>query len=144
MNAVFVGESSEGYLREHMRKQLRSILFGVVATLAPFASSQAQEIVMVNGVEATRVVIGPAVSPLAKVIKAGLKDQFYSAKAGTKAWQNAQGLYYFYGARNFEPIWLEGEGDSVKFSQNALSILDVFEDATMEGLPPFRLLAPSA
>ena len=126
-----------------MRKQLRSILFGVVATLAPFASSQAQEIVMVNGVEATRVVIGPAVSPLAKVIKAGLKDQFYGAKAGTKAWQNAQGLYYFYGARNFEPIWLEGEGDSVKFSQNALSILDVFEDATMEGLRPSDYLTPA-
>ncbi len=107
------------------------ILAAGIASLVPF-SATAQETVLVNGVEATRVVIGPAISPLAKIIKTGLRDDYYGAKSGTRTWKNAQSLYYFYGARNFEPLWLEGEGEDVSFSSKAQAVVDLFEDAEFE------------
>jgi murein L,D-transpeptidase YcbB/YkuD len=118
-----------------MRLKLRSLLFGVVASsLVPFSPIAAQEQVIVNGIEATRIVIGPATTPLAKIIKSGLRDAFYEEAAGSESWQNAQGLYYFYGARNFEPLWLQGEGDDVQFSDKAEAIIELFKQAELEGL----------
>lgn len=116
--------------------KFRSLILALsIASLAPY-SATAQETVLVNGVEATRVVIGPAISSLAKIIKTGLRDDYYSAKSGTRAWKNAQSLYYFYGARNFEPLWLEGEGNDVSFSSKAQAVIDLFEKAEFEGLRP--------
>ncbi|MGJ8527989.1 L,D-transpeptidase family protein [Maritalea sp.] len=126
-----------------MRCKIRSLILGLsLASLTAF-SANAQEMVLVNGIEATRVVIGPATSPLAKIIKSGLRDDYYGAKAGSRVWTNAQGLYYFYGARNFEPLWLEDNGDKVAFSQKALGILSLFEKADAEGLRPADYLTPA-
>jgi len=116
-----------------MGSKFRSLILAIgVASLTSF-SATAQETVLVNGIEATRIVIGPAVSPLAKIIKTGLREDYYGAKSGSRAWKNAQGLYYFYGARNFEPLWLEGSGADVSFSTKAQSVIDLFENAEFEG-----------
>ncbi|WP_415155026.1 L,D-transpeptidase family protein [Maritalea sp.] len=96
--------------------------------------AMAQETILVNGIEATRVVIGPAISPLAKIIKTGLREDYYGAKSGTRTWENAQSLYYFYGARNFEPLWLEKSTDQVAFSSKAQAVIDLFKNAEFEGL----------
>ena len=52
----------------------------------------------------------------------------------------AQKLYFFYGARHFEPLWLiEGADGKVAFSPSADKIMDVFKDAAARRLPPVRL-----
>jgi len=119
-----------------MRFGLRSLFVGLSFASLLAAQAPAQEIVMVNGVEATRVVIGPATTPLAKIIKTGLRKDYYSAKAGSKSWKDAQELYYFYGARNFEPLWLSTENEQVSFSDKAQSIIDLLQDAQSYGLRP--------
>ncbi len=53
----------------NMRSKLRTFAFGIAVSLLPIGQAAAQEIVMVNGVEDTRVIIGPAISPCAKTIK---------------------------------------------------------------------------
>lgn len=114
--------------------KFRSLILALgVASIATLGA-HAQEAVLINGVEVTRVVIGPAVSPLAKIIKTGLRDDYYGATSGTRTWKNAQGLYYFYGARNFEPLWLEDDGDKVVFSKKAQAIVELFKKAEFEGL----------
>ena len=65
----------------------------------------AQETVNVDGTEATRVVIAPPQNDLARSIKTGLATAYYGAK-DTPAYNAAQKLYYFYGERAFEPLWL--------------------------------------
>ena len=117
-----------------MGYKFRSVILALsIASISSFGA-HAQEAVLVNGVQATRVVIGPAVSPMAKIIKAGLRDDYYGAKSGTRAWKNAQGLYYFYGARSFEPMWLQNNGDQVTFSPKAQEIVELFKKAEFEGL----------
>ncbi len=91
-----------------MRGLKLGILTATALALLPLCAAQAQQVININGVEATRVVIGPATSPLAQTIKSGLKDDYYNARAGTQTWQDAQKLYYFYGERNFEPCgWIK-------------------------------------
>src|SRR5690606_28354073 len=52
--------------------------------------------------------------------------------------------YYFYGARHFEPLWLDQQADgSVSFSPAAKKILAVFENAAAEGLRPQDYLTPA-
>ena len=52
------------------------------------------------------VVIAPAQSALGEIIKAGLASSYYGAAKDSQAYQEAQKLYFFYGARHFEPLWL--------------------------------------
>jgi murein L,D-transpeptidase YcbB/YkuD len=121
-------------------KNMRGFKLGILAATAlallPLSAAHAQQVININGVEATRVVIGPATSPLAQTIKSGLKDDYYGARAGTNAWKDAQKLYYFYGERNFEPLWLDLDGDKIQFSDKAQSIIKLFEKAELEGLRP--------
>ena len=99
--------------------------------------SLAQETVSINGVEAQRVVIAPPQNALAKSIKAGLSAAYMDANKGTRAYQDAQKLYFFYGTRHFEPLWLlQDDQGQIKFSPNALKILTMFEQAHLEGLRP--------
>ena len=44
---------------------------------------------------------------LAQTIKAGLSTVYYSAAKDSTAYNEAQKLYFFYGSRHFEPIWLD-------------------------------------
>jgi murein L,D-transpeptidase YcbB/YkuD len=107
-------------------------------------AATAQETVNVDGVEATRVVIAPPDSPVAQIIKDKLSADYYGANPSSRAYADAQKLYYFYGARHFDPIWLSKNPDgSEGFSPSALKLIDVFKDATSEGFNPADYLTPN-
>jgi murein L,D-transpeptidase YcbB/YkuD len=121
---------------------MASIITGAVLLSAP-SGVMAQETVMVAGVEATRIVIAPPQTELARIIKAGLSDAYVSANRETRAYQQAQKLYYFYGARHFEPLWLtKGFDGKIAFSAKAEKILEVFREAELEGFRPSDYLTP--
>jgi len=125
-----------------MRRLMASILTGAVLLSAP-AGAMAQEKVVVAGVEATRIVIAPPQTELARIIKAGLSDAYVSANRDTRAYLQAQQLYYFYGARHFEPLWLTESADGeISFSTNAEKIVEVFRAAELEGFRPSDYLTP--
>ncbi|MEP7241640.1 MAG: peptidoglycan-binding protein, partial [Devosia sp.] len=93
--------------------------------------------------KAALVVIAPPRSDLARIIKAGLQKAYYAASKDTRAYDQAQKLYFFYGARGFEPLWLTaGTDGAVSFSANALKIIDVFKNAAFEGFRPADYLTP--
>lgn len=116
------------------------LLAGTVALASPFANftqASAQETVTVAGIETTRIVIAPPKTELARIIKAGLSSAYASAEKGTRAYQQTQKLYFFYGARHFEPLWLTKADDgSIAFSPNAEKIIDVFKASELEGFRP--------
>jgi murein L,D-transpeptidase YcbB/YkuD len=125
-----------------MRKLTAALMLGVVA-LAPMGSAIAQETITVAGVEATRVVIAPPQTELARIIKAGLSSSYAAANKDTRVYAQAQKLYYLYGARHFEPLWLTQDADGkVAFSEAANKIIDVFKQAELEGFRPTDYLTP--
>ena len=110
--------------------------------LAP-ASALAQEVVNVAGVEATRIVIAPPQTELARIIKKGLSDAYFGATRDTRAYAQAQKLYFFYGSRHFEPLWLVEAGNGkVSFSPKADKIIEMFRAAELEGFRPSDYLTP--
>jgi murein L,D-transpeptidase YcbB/YkuD len=122
-------------------KKLTACLLTALALASGPVAATAQETVFVNGVEATRVVIGPARTELARIIKAGLSENYYRANRDTRSYEEAQKLYFFYGSRNFEPLWLtEDATGAISFSSNAQEIIEVFEEAHLEGLDPHDYL----
>lgn len=116
------------------------LLAGTVALASPFAiftQAWAQETVTVAGIETTRIVIAPPKTELARIIKAGLSQAYAAAEKGTRSYQQTQKLYFFYGARHFEPLWLTKAADgSIAFSPNAEKIIDVFKASELEGFRP--------
>jgi murein L,D-transpeptidase YcbB/YkuD len=119
-----------------MSKLKALLLAGTVALASPYAA-QAQEVVTVAGIETTRVVIAPPRSELARIIKAGLSASYAAAEKGTRAYQQTQKLYFFYGARHFEPLWLSTDASgAIIFSPKAEKIIDVFEQSELEGFRP--------
>ncbi len=111
------------------------LLAGVALTGASLPSV-AQEAV-IQQAALTKVVIAPPRSDIARIIKAGLQKAYYEADKESRAYAQAQKLYFFYGARGFEPLWLTPAADgSVDFSANAEQIIDVFKAAELEGLRP--------
>jgi murein L,D-transpeptidase YcbB/YkuD len=89
------------------------------------------------------IVIAPPQTPLARTIKSGLGAVYYSASRDSTAYNEAQKLYFFYGSRHFEPIWLdEAANGEVVFSEPARKILKLFENAASEGLRPSDYLTP--
>ena len=95
---------------------------------------QAQD---VASVEPTAVVIAPALTPLARTIKQGLSEVYYAAARGTEAYAEAQKLYFLYGERHFEPIWVTTDtSGAVTFSASAEKIIALFRAAGDEGLRP--------
>jgi murein L,D-transpeptidase YcbB/YkuD len=118
-----------------------SVLLAALAVGAVGAG--AQEIVKVGEIEATRVVIAPPKTELARIIKKGLSEAYFGAARDTRAYLQAQKLYYFYGARHFEPLWLvEDENGKVAFSENANKIISVFEKSELEGFRPSDYITP--
>ncbi len=119
-----------------MSRLKAALLVGGIALMSP-AAVLAQEIVTVAGIEATRVVIAPPQTELARIIKAGLSTSYAGAKKGTRSYEQTQKLYFFYGARHFEPLWLQkAPGGAVTFSESAEKIIDVFKAAALEGFRP--------
>jgi murein L,D-transpeptidase YcbB/YkuD len=94
--------------------------------------------------KAALVVIAPPRSDIARIIKAGLQKAYYATNPDTRAYSQAQKLYFFYGARGFEPLWLTtGADGSATFSPNAEKIIAVFRNAELEGLRPSDYLSPA-
>lgn len=125
-----------------MPKLKAILLAGTIAIATPFGAGAfsealAQEVVSVAGIEATRVVIAPPRTELARIIKAGLSQAYSDTQKGTRAYAQTQKLYFFYGSRHFEPLWLsQGADGKVVFSQNAEKIIDVFKRSELEGFRP--------
>lgn len=120
---------------------LMAVLLASVALTGAIAPGLAQDAVVTKAA-ITRVVIAPPQSDLARIIKAGLQKAYYSADKTSRVYQQAQKLYFFYGARGFEPIWLStGADGKVVFSPTAEKIIDVFKNAQLEGLRPSDYLS---
>ena len=117
---------------------IKALLLGAFAGISILgfsATATAFETVMVDGVQATRIMIAPPRNTLERTIRDGLRDAVAQAPTGRAA-DDASRLYYFYGARHFEPLWLtETDGDIV-FSGAAEQILAVFKDSYLQGLDP--------
>jgi murein L,D-transpeptidase YcbB/YkuD len=125
-----------------MNRRKAALLIGT-AFFAPASLASAQEVVTVAGVEATRVVIAPPRTELARLIRAGLSAAYHGTPRDTPGYEQAQKLYFFYGARGFEPLWLsEGQGGAISFSTNARKIFEVFEEAELEGFRPSDYMTP--
>jgi murein L,D-transpeptidase YcbB/YkuD len=102
--------------------------------LAGLGATQAQDIA---SLEISPVVIAPAKTPLAQTIKAGLSSAYYGAQRDSVAYNEGQSLYFLYGERYFEPIWLgQGADGKITFSPAAQKIITLFENAATEGLRP--------
>ena len=123
-----------------MNKVLVSLL-ALVAATAAISPALAQQ---VASLETHRVVIAPPQSALARTIKNGLSAAYYGARPDTRAHEEAQRLYFLYGERHFEPIWLtQGADGAVTFSPAAAKIIALFQDAATQGLDPADYLTPS-
>ncbi|MCF6302519.1 MAG: L,D-transpeptidase family protein [Devosiaceae bacterium] len=120
-----------------MNRVLASLLMGTMLMGVSSVSVKAQQAITINGVEAERVIIAPPKNDLARSIKSGLSNAYATATKGSRAYQDAQKIYYFYGARSFEPLWLsQNDSGTIVFSDSALKILDIFEQSYLEGLRP--------
>ncbi|GHA38220.1 hypothetical protein GCM10007989_37710 [Devosia pacifica] len=116
-----------------MKKIVAVVASGLLACVAPNAVT-AQDIA---SLDITRVVIAPPQSDLASTIKTALNDAYYGAVPDTRAYRQAQDLYFFYGKRHFEPMWLETSSNGqVVFSDQAEKIRQLFRAARSEGLRP--------
>ncbi|HEX4297970.1 MAG TPA: L,D-transpeptidase family protein [Devosia sp.] len=127
-----------------MRVLMAILLAGValVGTAVPTLAQDAGGAVVVK-TAITKIVIAPPQDDLARIIKAALQLEYNKAVPGSRAYFDAQKLYFFYGSRGFEPIWLSpGPGGAEVFSPNAAKIIDVFKDAKLEGLRPDDYLSP--
>lgn len=122
-----------------MRLSLLLLLAGFLVQGA--ASAQAQD-VEVRPAALARIIIAPPRSPVARQLRAQLREAYYGAEKGTRAYEQAQKLYFFYGERGFEPLWISVNGDDVELAPNALKIVKVFNSAASEGLRPSDYLAP--
>ncbi|MEO8882101.1 MAG: L,D-transpeptidase family protein [Devosia sp.] len=126
-----------------MRK-LMVCLAGAALVAAGAGPVFAQQAVTINGVQALQVVIAPPDSPMAQIIKDKLNAAYYGGSPSTRAYNDAQKLYYFYGARHFDPLWLKTAADgSVGFSPAAEKIIGVFKNAATEGFHSGDYLTPA-
>lgn len=116
---------------------MNKILICLVAALAGAGALLPASAQDVTGLATGPVIIAPPQTPLAQTIKSGLGTAYYSAARDSAAYLEAQKLYFFYGSRHFEPIWLdEAPNGDVTFSEPARKILDLFKNAASEGLRP--------
>ncbi|WP_052715879.1 L,D-transpeptidase family protein [Devosia chinhatensis] len=115
-----------------MNKLVAIALLASTLLVQPSLAQQA-----VASLEASRVVIAPPRTEIARVIKAGLSSDYYGARSGSASESDAQRLYFLYGERHFEPIWLQEDASGrVRFSPAADSIIALFKNAAEEGLRP--------
>jgi murein L,D-transpeptidase YcbB/YkuD len=87
-------------------------------------------------VAAQRIVIAPAISETARALKASI--------VASRAAENpaAEQLYYFYGGRGFEPLWITEADDSWLVSTRSESLRDTFVGAADLGLDPADYVLP--
>ncbi|MDB5473814.1 MAG: L,D-transpeptidase family protein [Devosia sp.] len=115
-------------------------LAAALAGIASLTPALSQEIA---GLATGPIIIAPPQTPLAQTIKAGLAGAYTGAPKDSSVYREAQKLYFFYGARHFEPIWLDQSANgAVAFSAPAQKIIKLFEAAGSEGLRPADYLTP--
>lgn len=118
-----------------MKKLVACVLAGVALVSAPGVVLAKAEPVAEPAI--TRVMIAPPRSELGHIIKAALSDTYARATKDTRAYLAAQKLYYFYGERHFEPLWLsQDDAGTVSFSPNAATIIALIEKSADEGFRP--------
>ena len=128
-------------MTESALRFLVALLMSGAALMGAGLPSLAQDAVVTKAA-LTRVVIAPPQTDLARIIKGGLQKSYYGADPASRAYAQAQKLYYFYGARGFEPLWLStDQAGKVVFSPNAEKIIGVFKNAELEGLRPSDYLS---
>ncbi|GLQ11946.1 L,D-transpeptidase [Devosia yakushimensis] len=116
----------------------------LLAALAGVGSALPARAQDIASLAVTPVVIAPAQSDLGRTIKSELAAAYYGAPEASQAYREAQKLYFFYGARHFEPIWLtEGPDGAVAYSAAAQKIMKLFGAAASEGLRPSDYLTPA-
>jgi murein L,D-transpeptidase YcbB/YkuD len=129
-------------MTETALRVLMALLLAGVALTGATLPSAAQDAVIQNA-SLTKIVIAPPRSDLARIIKVGLQKAYYEADKDSRDYAQAQKLYFFYGARGFEPLWLTpGVGSAVSFSSNAEKIVELFKNAAFEGFRPTDYLTP--
>jgi murein L,D-transpeptidase YcbB/YkuD len=129
-------------MTETALRVLMALLLAGVALTGATLPSAAQDAVIQNA-SLTKIVIAPPRSDLARIIKIGLQKAYYEADKDSRDYAQAQKLYFFYGARGFEPLWLTpGVGSAVSFSSNAEKIVELFKNAAFEGFRPTDYLTP--
>jgi murein L,D-transpeptidase YcbB/YkuD len=112
---------------------LAVVLVGIGFGQPAFSQEPTLEVASLNP---QRIVIAPARTDLAATIREGLVTRLATARTGAAA-DEARQLYYFYGERYFEPIWLERSASGqVSFSDKAGAIIELFRTAGREGLRP--------
>jgi murein L,D-transpeptidase YcbB/YkuD len=115
-------------------------LAALLASAASITPALSQD---VAALATSPIIIAPPQTPLGQTIKSALAAAYASEAKNSASYNEAQKLYYFYGSRHFEPIWLEqtAKGD-LSFSAPAQKILKLFEAAESEGLRPSDYLTP--
>src|SRR5690606_3036034 len=100
----------------HSGAKMHKIRVSLVALLAAIACTSPSLGQQVADLQASRVIIAPPQNDVARTIKTGLAANYYGATRDTVAYNEAQQLYFLYGARHFEPIWLsEGADGKITF-----------------------------
>ncbi len=124
----------------HTKRFVVGLGMALFLTSPVFALSP--EIVEINGHAATRIIIAPPETELAHTIKTGLRAAL-DAAGGGETFDDALKLYYFYGARHFEPLWFGEKRDgTVAWAANAQKIIEAFRKADYSGLDPDDYLNP--
>ncbi len=123
--------------------QMKRLFVGLCLAFGLYSPTLAitPETVEINGLEATRIIIAPPETALARVIKTGLRQNLEEAGRGSV--EDALKLYYFYGSRHFQPLWLDEKPDgAVTWSLNAQKLMEAFYKADYSGLNPDDYLDP--
>src|SRR3569623_1522088 len=132
-------------MTESAVRGLMAVLLAGVALMAAtpgFAQDNAAAAAPAVVEKAALVVIAPPKTDIARIIKASLQTAYYDAEPNTRAYTQAQKLYFFYGGRGFEPIWLSTDGSgATTFSPNATKVIALFKRAELEGLRPSDYLS---
>lgn len=125
-----------------MKKLVACLLAGVALVSVPQVVLAQAEPAATPAV--TRVVIAPPRTELARIVKTALAANYAAATKDSRDYLAAQKLYYFYGERHFEPLWLTEEaGGKVSFSKNAAAIIALFEKSAEEGFRPSDYITPA-
>jgi murein L,D-transpeptidase YcbB/YkuD len=115
-------------------------LAAIILATGSLLPSWAQDVASITPAS---IVIAPPLNPLAHTIKNGLSTAYNGASRDSQAYTEAQKLYFLYGERHFEPIWISSDAKgAVSFSPAAEKIVALFRNAEAEGLRPRDYLTP--
>jgi murein L,D-transpeptidase YcbB/YkuD len=122
-----------------MKNLLVGLTIALMGTAGPLPSLAQDAMALAAG----PVVIAPPQTGIAQTIKTNLSAAYTTATRDTAVYDEAQKLYFLYGARHFEPIWLTiADNGAAQFSPAAQKIVALFEASAAEGFNPADYLTP--